>query len=289
MWGQADLQKLVQMLAYLGIIGPGSYPAHSVVLGAGANAAPGSAGLILGSNGPAADPSFQSASALGLLSLPLPANSVGSTQISAGAVGAAQLGANVVGDGQLAWGNVLGRECDSVAAVEALNVSIYTRAFTTGYSAAGDLGNAAYYYNPASSATVDGGQVLSAAGGVGRWLMLAPERITANQYGAQGNNSTDASVALGLIFSIGFRGFQIPAGQYLFATGIVNNYNTGGFPIPGAPSARADSGRELGQYDPELFGHWLCDITHWQQYIRRRSGPTQSRHLFEIHASEQRL
>jgi hypothetical protein len=66
MYSGSDLQKLVQMLAYLGIIGPGSYPAHSVVLGAGANAAPGAAGTLLASNGPAVDPSFQTLAALGI-------------------------------------------------------------------------------------------------------------------------------------------------------------------------------------------------------------------------------
>jgi hypothetical protein len=66
MYSTLDLQKLVQMLSYLGIVGPGSYPAHSVVLGAGASAAPNVAGTILASNGPSADPSFQALAALGI-------------------------------------------------------------------------------------------------------------------------------------------------------------------------------------------------------------------------------
>lgn len=66
MYSVSDLQKLVQMLAYLGIIGPGSYPPHSVVLGAGANAAPGAAGTLLASNGISVDPSFQTLAALGI-------------------------------------------------------------------------------------------------------------------------------------------------------------------------------------------------------------------------------
>jgi hypothetical protein len=66
MYSTNDLQKLVQMLSFLGIVGPGSYPAHSVVLGAGASAAPGLAGTILASNGASADPSFQALNALGI-------------------------------------------------------------------------------------------------------------------------------------------------------------------------------------------------------------------------------
>lgn len=86
MYSISDLQKLIQMLAYLGIIGPGSYPAHSVVLGAGANAAPGAARTLLGSNGTGSDPSFQTLAALGIAPFPLPANSVGSSQLANNAV-----------------------------------------------------------------------------------------------------------------------------------------------------------------------------------------------------------
>lgn len=66
MYSTSDLQKLVQMLAYLGIISPGSYPAHSVVIGAGANAAPGADGTLLASNGVSSDPSFRSLEFLGI-------------------------------------------------------------------------------------------------------------------------------------------------------------------------------------------------------------------------------
>lgn len=56
MYSTIELQKLVQMLAYLGI--PTSAAAHSVLLGGG-SAVPGSAGTVLLSNGAGADPSFQ--------------------------------------------------------------------------------------------------------------------------------------------------------------------------------------------------------------------------------------
>lgn len=56
MYSTTDIQKLVQMLGYLGI--PTNVAAHNVLLGGG-SAAPGAAGNVLLSNGASADPSFQ--------------------------------------------------------------------------------------------------------------------------------------------------------------------------------------------------------------------------------------
>lgn len=66
MYSVLDLQKLVQMLSFLGISPGSAAPAHSVVLGGGTNAAPGAAGTLLGSNGATVDPSFQTLAALGI-------------------------------------------------------------------------------------------------------------------------------------------------------------------------------------------------------------------------------
>lgn len=96
MWGQTDIQKLTQMLSFLGF-NPAIFPAHNVLLGAGASATPGTAGELFASNGASADPSFQTLSALGIqpagtyAPLPLPANSVGTSQLAANAVTAAKI------------------------------------------------------------------------------------------------------------------------------------------------------------------------------------------------------
>lgn len=66
MYSVLDLQKLVQMLSFLGISPGSGSPPHSVVLGGGTNAAPGAAGTLLGSNGPTVDPSFLSLASLGI-------------------------------------------------------------------------------------------------------------------------------------------------------------------------------------------------------------------------------
>lgn len=237
MYGISDLQKLVEMLSYLGIIGPGSYPAHSVVLGAGAHADPGAAGALLASNGPSADPSFQSLAALGIQTALgyTPAHAGSNSDITSlsglttplsvaqGGLGIASLTAHAVliGEGTSApalaspgaAGNILGSNgasadpsfaspaafgiaqiansftvVDSVAQISALSVPLNTRAFATGYAAAGDGGGGPYYYSAGSSATVNGGTVLSAAGGVGRWLMMKQTSVDVRQFGAKADN-----------------------------------------------------------------------------------------------------
>lgn len=101
MWGQSDIQKLVPMLAYLGIP-TSAVPAHAVVLGGGTSVTPGATGTLFASNGAGADPSYQTLAALGIAPLPLPANSVGSSQIAAGAVGTSQLASGAVTTAKIA-------------------------------------------------------------------------------------------------------------------------------------------------------------------------------------------
>lgn len=212
MYSTLDLQKLVQMLDYLGVIGPGSYPAHSVVLGAGANAAPGTAGTLLASNGVSSDPSFQSLAALGIqpagsyATLPLPARSVG--------------------DSQIAWGSVLARTVDSIAALAALDISVYQRAFVTGYYSAGDGGGGSYYYSastPGSSG--NGGTYIPAAGGVGCWLMeYTMPSFSVKQFGAKVDGSTDDSAKVQALANylafIGGGEICIPVGTCCLASSV---------------------------------------------------------------------
>jgi hypothetical protein len=64
MYSVLDLQKLVQMLNFLGFSGSVA-PPHYVVIGGG-SVAPGAAGTLLASNGASADPSFQALGSLGI-------------------------------------------------------------------------------------------------------------------------------------------------------------------------------------------------------------------------------
>lgn len=112
-----------------------------------------------------------------------------------GSVGPTQLQANSVGDGQLAWGNILGRVCDSIAQLGLLAPVLYTRAFVTGYYAAGDTGGGGeYVYSSSTSqASANNFTIIAAAGGIGCWLLVHNGVLTAEQAGAY-NNGTNASI-----------------------------------------------------------------------------------------------
>jgi hypothetical protein len=82
-------------------------------------------------------------------------------------------GNGTVGDAQLSWGNILSRDCDSIAQLQTLNPAIYTRANVIGFNSPGDGFGGGFYYNastPQSSA--DGVHIVAALGGVGCWIFL---------------------------------------------------------------------------------------------------------------------
>jgi hypothetical protein len=93
-----------------------------------------------------------------------------------------------VGDQQLAWGSILSRACDSVGAVQALDPGKYKRAFAAGYYAPGDGGGGSYYYSALSTASANGGTILSALGGAGRWLLEYDASVSVLQFGAKADN-----------------------------------------------------------------------------------------------------
>ncbi|MBR8083070.1 hypothetical protein KDX23_09970 [Burkholderia vietnamiensis] len=97
-----------------------------------------------------------------------------------------------VGDEQLAWGNHLGRVCDSIAELSALSPLTFTRAFVIGYYAAGDGGGGPYSYNASlSQGLANGGTIIAAYGGVGCWVLQSTGLVSLFQFGAKGDGVTD--------------------------------------------------------------------------------------------------
>jgi hypothetical protein len=102
----------------------------------------------------------------------------------------------------------------NVAAVRALDKTIYKNAQTLGYYAAGDDGSAQYYLDPADTTSADnGGSILVGADG-GRWKFLTPFEGNIRQFGAKGDNSTDDTAAIqkAIDWVTAFGGYQTIVG-----------------------------------------------------------------------------
>lgn len=82
---------------------------------------------------------------------------------------------------------------NSVAAVQALDVSKYHNAYATGYyEDHPGIGGGTYVYDPDSAATPNGGTVLPAAGGTGRWI-LQTTFARASQFGVVGDGTDETN------------------------------------------------------------------------------------------------
>ena len=99
-----------------------------------------------------------------------------------------------VGDKELAWGGVLNRVTDSVAAMAALDPTIYSRAFPVGYYQPEDGGGGPYTYSgstPQSSA--NGGTIVASTfpGASGCWLLSSVGMVSVKQFGCKGDDVAD--------------------------------------------------------------------------------------------------
>jgi hypothetical protein len=90
----------------------------------------------------------------------------------------------------------VGRVVDSVAELRALDPSKNTRAFVTGYYAAGDGGGGSYFYDAAGNPANDNGGTILAAVGGGCWRLAGTGLVSARQFGAKGDDVTDDTAVL---------------------------------------------------------------------------------------------
>lgn len=111
-------------------------------------------------------------------------------------------------------------EYASVAEMEAeASLSDGQECKTLGYYAKGDGGHGTYRYDSGSSATVNGGTVINAAGG--RFLLLYGDSINIEQFGAVADGVTDnaAQIQAAWDLSSASGGLRIEAGSGVFVVG----------------------------------------------------------------------
>lgn len=81
------------------------------------------------------------------------------------------------------------RVVDSIAALRALDKTKYTRAFVTGYYAAGDGGGGPYWYDSTDTTSSDNGGTIIVASDGGRWKLVYGKAVTLRQFGAKGDST----------------------------------------------------------------------------------------------------
>jgi hypothetical protein len=91
---------------------------------------------------------------------------------------------------------VQNRVVDTIAALKALDKTKFTRAFVTGYYAAGDGGGGAYYYDAADTTSSDNGGTIIVAIDGGRWKLIWHTFLSVKQFGAKGDGATNDTTAI---------------------------------------------------------------------------------------------
>lgn len=256
MYSVLDLQKLVQMLSFLGISPGSAAPPHSVVLGGGTDATPGAVGTLLGSNGPTVDPSFQSLASLGIqpaFTFPVPISEGGTGAITAAlarvALGVAARGANtditsLLGPLTITGTGIVNLEAGAGSApvpmvvqnITALRGVLKTQTpyvHVTGYYAQGDGGGGLYWFNAADTTSPDNfGTIILASDG-GRWYLISNGTTTAKQWGAKGDGTTDD------LFTIQNALNSSPAGSIIVLTPATYRVSAG-ITVPSGKRLRGD-------------------------------------------------
>ncbi|WP_124083911.1 hypothetical protein [Burkholderia gladioli] len=108
----------------------------------------------------------------------------------------------------------LNRVVDSIASLRSLSKLIYQRAFVTGYYAAHDGGGGAYQLDTADTTSTDNGGTIIVASDGGRWKLQHTGSVSARQFGAKGDNSTDDTTALQAWLNCGLGSWFLPEGKF---------------------------------------------------------------------------
>lgn len=110
----------------------------------------------------------------------------------------------------------LGRVVDSISALKAIDKTKDTRAFVTGYYAAGDGGGGAYWYDSTDTTSADNGGTIIVATDGGRWKLSQAFPVSVKQFGAKGDGTTADTVPFQKIIAAhpGGGRIYVPNGYY---------------------------------------------------------------------------
>lgn len=111
------------------------------------------------------------------------------------------------------------RVVDTIAALRALDKTVYTHAAVIGYYAHGDGGGGLYWYDSTDTTSTDNGGTIIVAADGGRWKISYTTELSLRQFGAKGDGSTDDTTACQAFLDAcaGKRGF-VNAGTYIVTT-----------------------------------------------------------------------
>lgn len=91
---------------------------------------------------------------------------------------------------------------NSIAALKAVNKTLFSAALVTGYYAAGDGGGGNYRYDATDTTSTDNGGTVIVASDGGRWKLIYINDYTVKQFGAKGDGVTDDTSVLNALFAI---------------------------------------------------------------------------------------
>jgi hypothetical protein len=127
-----------------------------------------------------------------------------------------------IGDAQLIWDSILARQVNSIADMQALDITRYQRVNVAGYYGAATLGGGFLYYDAADTTTpVNNGTVFASATGPGRWKRPPRGYASFCDFGCIGDGATDDSVrAQACIDAFAGARVIIDAGKLFFCAGL---------------------------------------------------------------------
>lgn len=168
---------------------------------------------------------------------------------------------------------------------------------TKGYWVVGDGGHGRYRYDQSSVAAVDGGTVIAAFGGVGRWILVVlTNYLSVRQFGAKGNLIDNDTTPIQACLTAALANYIVDfcGGTYLVTSGSLSKAATANLKIVGngskivevAPTGDTFTFTSCDKL--EIYG-FDCDGGETQAYWQANSPTTRRRFIKVVTSSRPRI